>query len=44
MNVKKLLFAFFNFGIANLERILELTKFLNENFLVCNYIFQKLTI
>ena len=39
-----MLFAYFNFGIANLERIIELAKFLNENFSVCNYIFQKVEI
>ena len=33
-----------NFGIANLKRIFELTKFKNENFKICNYIFQKSTI
>ena len=41
LNDQKMLFAYFNFGIANLERIIELAKFLNENFSVCNYIFQK---
>jgi len=38
------LFAFFNFGIANLERIIETTKFKNENFKICNSTFQKMTI
>jgi len=33
---KNRLFAFFNFGIANLKRIFELTKFKNENFEICN--------
>jgi len=37
------LFAFFNFGIANLMRFFELTKFKNENFEICNYISQKTT-
>ena len=40
-NDQNTLFAYFNFGIANLERIIELAKFLNENFSVYNYIFQK---
>lgn len=40
-NDQNALFAYFNFEIANLERIIELAKFLNENFSVCNYIFQK---
>jgi hypothetical protein len=35
-NLKKSLFAFFNFGIANLERKNETTKFKNENFIICN--------
>ena len=42
--IKKCLFAFFNFGIANLERINETTKFKNENFKICNYTFHKMTI
>ena len=33
---KKWLFAIFNFGIANLKLIFELTKFKNENFKICN--------
>ena len=33
---QKRLFAIFNFGIANLKRIIELTKFKNENFQICN--------
>ena len=37
---QKMLFAYFNFGIANLERIIELAKFLNENFLFHLHIFQ----
>ncbi len=42
--IKKRLFAFFNFEIANLKRFFETTKFKNENFIVCNSFFQKLTI
>jgi hypothetical protein len=41
---QKCLFAFSNFGIANLERKNETTKFKNENFKICNYIFHKMTI
>ena len=37
------LFAFFNFGIANLERKNETTKFKNENFKIYSYVFQNLT-
>ena len=42
--IKKRLFAFFNFEIANLKRLFETTKFKNENFIVYNSFFQKLTI
>lgn len=42
--IKKRLFAFFNFEIANLKRFFETTKFKNENFIVYNSFFQKLTI
>jgi len=35
------LFAFLNFGIANLKRIFELTKFKNGNFEIYNYFFEK---
>ncbi len=34
-NLKNRLFAFLNFGIANLYLIFELTKFKNENFKIC---------
>jgi hypothetical protein len=34
--LKKSLFAFLNFRIANLERKNETTKFKNENFIICN--------
>lgn len=42
--IKKRLFAFFNFEIANLKRFFETAKFKNENFIVYNSFFQKLTI
>jgi len=42
-NLKNSLFAFFNFGIANLERKNETTKFKNENFKIYSYVFQNLT-
>ena len=44
LKIKKRLFAFFNFEIANLKRFFETTKFKNENFIVYNSFFQKLTI
>jgi hypothetical protein len=42
-NLKKPLFAFFNFGIANLKRKNETTKFKNENFKIYSYVCQNLT-